>query len=446
MEFPPRPFAMLVNKPIIGRPLYLSLTGTVARNTNMITVKCRPSPFFFAGRTFSGITTFWAGAAMRHHRGMADAITSTDTPVPTDKVAKRRDGSRVLVSAAGTPIAEGEELTEDGADGRESTPTDTALRQREQDALYNAGFGFEHHWEGLARGIAVVGLSPIHGRGLIALEDIRKGTLVIALRQRSFVDATTFARFSGDSIVKAAAMMHYAHHVGPAMELPLTPGPQHMLNHCCDANLRCGFRYVAGRDRTERVIRSGTDTRGELVMRFASESGADAEAAVDYNGIVAARDIREGEELTLDYARRVAPAYPGELSEEQFGATPCNCGVPSCRGFVQAHATKWGFYKSDTERRAAAAKLFGHPADAADDFHDDEIVRLSLLRRRLPLARALNTGVSAMRAGKNTLQVNLDTTIGFLNSIKAERSIRGAEGDASSAVASTAAAASPTMA
>lgn len=81
---------------------------------------------------------------------------------------------------------------------------------------------------------------------------------------------------------------------------------------------------------------------------------------VDWNCFVAQRDIEPGEELTMDYARHIAPGYAGEFTSMAVSvASPCNCGSPHCSGdMYRSVPTRLDVVPSHELRMAAAAPYF----------------------------------------------------------------------------------------
>jgi len=122
-----------------------------------------------------------------------------------------------------------------------------------------------------------VGPSPIQGVGLFARENLSAGTVISRLGGR--LVSTDELR---DLLAHASSYVDTIE-VGPDLHLVLPPDmPNGKGNHSCDPNLWHAGAYT----------------------------------------LTARRDIRPGEELTVDYATQtVAPAFH----------MPCRCGAPSCR-------------------------------------------------------------------------------------------------------------------
>ena len=122
--------------------------------------------------------------------------------------------------------------------------------------------------------------SAIEGRGLYATRSLSAGTTIATLAGRLVTDEEL------DRLMDhAAASQQYLDTIciDEGAHLVLPPGqPIHYGNHSCDPNLWHTGAYM----------------------------------------LTARRDIRRGEELTVDYATQtVAPAF----------RMPCRCGAPACR-------------------------------------------------------------------------------------------------------------------
>ncbi len=115
--------------------------------------------------------------------------------------------------------------------------------------------------------------SPVHGLGVFAAKDFRKGETILQWRPRSLSRAEYEA-------LSPAERDYVDIEKG---EILLMNPPERYVNHSCDPNLRPGVR-------------------------------AD----------IAARDIKAGEELTTDYANFFISR----------GSFQCACGSPKCRGAI----------------------------------------------------------------------------------------------------------------
>jgi SET domain-containing protein len=123
--------------------------------------------------------------------------------------------------------------------------------------------------------------SPIEGRGLFAAERIPRGEVVSRLGGRLVATRELHQLLEQSD--------HYVDTITVADDVHLVLPPRRANgygNHSCDPNLWWTGIY-------------------ELATR---------------------RDIRDGEELTNDYA--------ASTTEESWNM-PCNCGAPSCRGVVR---------------------------------------------------------------------------------------------------------------
>ena len=119
-------------------------------------------------------------------------------------------------------------------------------------------------------GVAVKA-SPIHGRGVFAARDFRKGETVVPWHPRELT------RPEYEALPRAERV--YVEFEGE--KILFLQEPERYVNHCCDPN-------------TE--VRNRAD--------------------------VAARAIASGEEITSDYAKTDTPALD----------FICSCGSPRCRG------------------------------------------------------------------------------------------------------------------
>lgn len=123
--------------------------------------------------------------------------------------------------------------------------------------------------------------SPIQGRGLFAVQPIRRDEIV-AIKGGHVVDAVTLAEHAevvGNSDVKIADGLFLA-----ALEADEYEDVMLFLNHSCEPNVGVG---------------------GNIVF-------------------VAMRDIAVGEELTIDYA----------MIDDDTTRLDCRCGQPTCRRVI----------------------------------------------------------------------------------------------------------------
>lgn len=142
----------------------------------------------------------------------------------------------------------------------------------------------------------VVGPSRIAGRGLFAAAPVPRGE-VVCVKGGHLVDRATLDRHRAvvnDAELQVADDLFLAPLAADEFE-----GVMMFLNHSCDPNV---------------------GVRGQVVF-------------------VARRDVRAGEELTLDYATIDHDADP----------MPCRCGTAACRGVV----TGRDWRRPDLQRRYA---------------------------------------------------------------------------------------------
>lgn len=124
-------------------------------------------------------------------------------------------------------------------------------------------------------------VSPIQGRGLVAIEPIARGEIV-AIKGGHIIDSRTLAEHpetAGNSEIQITENFHIA-----ALEADEYEDVMLFLNHSCEPNV---------------------GVAGNIVF-------------------VAMRDVASGEELTTDYA----------LFDDQDWEMECRCGRPSCRGVI----------------------------------------------------------------------------------------------------------------
>lgn len=160
---------------------------------------------------------------------------------------------------------------------------------------------------------AKVRRSPIHGRGVIATQDIPSGTRIIEYEgeritkveseRRDEARAARAAR-GGDGCV-------YIFEINQRYDLDgqASWNTARLINHSCEPNCE-----------SEKV-------RGHI-------------------WITARRDIRKGEELTFDYGFDV----------ENWQEHPCRCGSEKCVGYIVAKSHRWRLRKRLAKARRAARK------------------------------------------------------------------------------------------
>ena len=123
--------------------------------------------------------------------------------------------------------------------------------------------------------------SPIHGRGLFAVEPIARGE-VVCVKGGHVFDRRRLAELT-PQLGPAEIQIGEDHFIGPVHE-DEREGSMIFSNHSCEPNI---------------------GVRGEITF-------------------VALRDIAAGEELTHDWATTDDDGYRME----------CRCGAPSCRGVI----------------------------------------------------------------------------------------------------------------
>ena len=153
----------------------------------------------------------------------------------------------------------------------------------------------------------VVGDSPIAGRGLFALTTLEEGTVVIRLSGR-LVGTEELRRLIGTSehYVDTLTVFEDVHLVLPPATVV------HYGNHCCDPNLwHLGPYEIAAR----RQVRAGE----ELTVDYATQSGAPGFsmrcccAAADCRGEVTSEDWRRAD-LQARYAGHWVPALEERIA------------------------------------------------------------------------------------------------------------------------------------
>ncbi len=130
--------------------------------------------------------------------------------------------------------------------------------------------------------------TPEKGKGVFALRDFREGEFIFRRRNGPVITGAEIPSLSGED------MMHLTELGFDSYAVVLTPGAY--LNHSCDPN----------------AMRSGVK-------------------------VFAWRDVREGEEITIDY--RINAFADGERWK-------CSCGSADCTGWVEA-----SYFGMDPERQ-----------------------------------------------------------------------------------------------
>jgi SET domain-containing protein len=143
-----------------------------------------------------------------------------------------------------------------------------------------------------------VSTSRIHGQGLFAAIDIKQGTRIIQYTGERITKQEGARRLAQDNVYIFELNDHYD------IDGNTPTNTARYINHSCDPNCTV--------ETTARTI-----------------------------WIVAMRDIREGEELTYDYA----------YEAENYLHNPCNCGAKNCCGYILARQD-WGLIKRSHRRRS----------------------------------------------------------------------------------------------
>jgi hypothetical protein len=413
-----RPSLRAMTIPGVGA-ITANLMRCFAGHALLVSVRNHSNNFFFRDGEIEAHTSRQGSVAhallistlrpsLSHDRGFASSVTSSD------------DGS-----------------DKSDLNTLDAVPEELKLRFIESERTYDKAFGFERFWSGAARGLTLVGLSPVHGRGLFALNDIPRGTLVISPRKTAFLDAASFTYVIGGDMVAQAKYGHYSHHSGAFFAPPMNAGPTHLINHSCDANLRAGFFFDPERPASDYAI-EGDETQIDRdenpVARYREDPNDVFNAkrlSFDPHALVAARDIRRGEELNFDYAARVAPRYAGELGGILGGASAttyaCRCGAAKCRGSLQKGAEAWRMYGSHERRRKAVCDILSEQVPEEDEFHDDPFTRASLLLNRQEIIDLMYGPLChpfVSRVKRLHVQLAIDNSIKFLNAVDAERDMR----------------------
>ena len=370
------PLQRALGLPLIGGAVARVLTSPgAASRTPFVRLYRRRSHFFFSEGSLED-------DVLRRSRIASSSLLSMYETAQT--VAKNADCTVIVTSDATNAEAK-----------RRIEAAKLAVGQQAATTLYEKLFGFNECVEGLAKGSAFPGLSPIHGRGLFAQVDIPRGAVIVCHRGVSYLDGV-----GASSMIycrKVPGLLRYVPYCGPALSVPVSPSAVHLMNHSCDPNVHCGLRYREGNEAWRSALyadlfphqwelwydspEDGTaDGRRQtadgsangrvqpvwllesltttvpssavvsLPPDSSSVQGKGGSVKVDPNCFVASRDIRHGEELTLDYSVLSAPLYA-----DDFGTAPatrdgcsvaayyrsgrCHCGSPSCKGYILPDAS-----------------------------------------------------------------------------------------------------------
>lgn len=179
--------------------------------------------------------------------------------------------------------------------------------------------GFLQH---CALGCVYVGYSKIHSRGLFSAVDLPKGTRILREPRQVFMASPDFLVLFADTHQRLPDTLHYTHPTGSILELVMQPLPHHLLNHSCDANVCCGLSSSFW----DAAAAAGSARLAERLTTWTSFE--------DPNSFFTTRDVRAGEELTLDYGYRMGPMVAGDGGVRERSQLLCRCGSPRCRHFV----------------------------------------------------------------------------------------------------------------
>ncbi|KPA75804.1 hypothetical protein ABB37_08326 [Leptomonas pyrrhocoris] len=280
-----------------------------------------------------------ASAYAAYVKGSVVLFTRTSTSPPITDVAPDADLRSPNESAASPPRQARSAVFRSSSSATSSPPR--LLNAHALDCLY-------------------VGQSRLHSRGLFTSKALPRGTRVIAEPQRSLLLVAHFLTLLSDTSEKLPDTWHYTHPTGSVMELVTQAQPHHLLNHSCRANVCSGLSRVfwpaallaAERQEKRRNCRQSppTQRRASSGASHVAWEGNDVVSLderltrwphfADANSFFLTRDVAAGEELTLDYSKRMAPLYAGELGHGTGaqGWLLCSCGEPCCRHFVYRHS------------------------------------------------------------------------------------------------------------
>lgn len=196
-----------------------------------------------------------------------------------------------------------------------------------------------------------IGRSDIHSRGLFTNKALPKGTRIIAEPHRSLLLAPHFLTLLADTHEKLPDTWHYTQPTGCVMELVTQAQPHHIMNHSCRANVCSGLSHTFWEAASLAARGSPASHAAQLSSRENSVRGVASALSLeerltqwphfaDANSFFLTRDVDAGEELTLDYSKRMAPLYEGESRQgvRAQGWLLCRCGESCCRHYVYRHA------------------------------------------------------------------------------------------------------------
>jgi hypothetical protein len=135
--------------------------------------------------------------------------------------------------------------------------------------------------------------SPIHGRGVFAVRDIRAGTRLIEYTGERITDEQAAERYSeGDDTPEAYHTFLFSLEDGMVIDAAVDGNEARFINHCCEPNCKA------------------FEVNGRIYLDAISTIGAGTELVYDYH-------------LTRPSGRYRASW------RQRFA---CHCGAPNCRG------------------------------------------------------------------------------------------------------------------
>lgn len=155
--------------------------------------------------------------------------------------------------------------------------------------------------------------SAIHGWGLFALVDIPKDALVIEYLGELIRNPVADRREAAYEEQGVGSCYLFRLDKCCIIDATKTGSIARFVNHCCDPSAYAVVLDIASE--------SNPATLGSIDDRMIGGGGASDKHIL----IVAARDIRAGEEITYDYKFAVEDAIDKKLT--------CNCGAAGCSGF-----------------------------------------------------------------------------------------------------------------